>query len=95
MATIHSTEDIENINWHDQHITTIIRSSYLPDRTTFVTPDCCCQQAGFVVYPKGGTIQRHTHLPLQQYLVGTQESLLVHKGRVEVDLYACYSMSLH
>lgn len=84
----HSDNPIEHITWHDQHIATIIRSNYMPDQTTFVTPDSYYQQAGFVVYSKGKTIQRHTHLPLQRHLTGTPETLIVRKGKAEVDLYA-------
>jgi hypothetical protein len=78
---------VEHITWHDQHIATVIRSRFLPDTTTFVTPDSFYQQAGFVVYPKGGEIQRHVHLPLQRHLVGTPETLMVRRGVVEIDLY--------
>jgi hypothetical protein len=79
---------IEHITWNEQHIATIIRSNFLPDETTFVTPDHYYQQTGFVVYPKGGVIKRHAHLPLQRHLTGTQEALLVRKGRVEIDSFA-------
>ena len=79
---------VDHITWRDQYIATIIRAEYLPDKTTFVTPDDYYQQAGFVVYPKGGVISRHSHLPLQRHLIGTPETLLVRKGRVEVELYA-------
>jgi hypothetical protein len=79
---------IEHIMWHDQHIATIIRRDYLPDKTTFVTPDSYHQQAGFVVYPMGGEVRRHVHLPIQRHLVGTSEALAVRKGRVEADLFA-------
>lgn len=78
---------LEHINWQNQHIATIIRAAFLPDRTTFVTPDAYYQQAGFVVYPKDGVIARHSHLPLQRHLIGTPETLIVRKGKVEVDLY--------
>jgi hypothetical protein len=79
---------IEHVTWHDQHIATIIRRRYLPDETTFVTPDGYYQQTGFVVYPAGGKIARHIHLPIQRYLTGTPEALIVRKGRVEAELYA-------
>lgn len=98
-ATVEQTDDIpadaaatgqavEQITWNGQRVATIIRNDYLPDRTTFVTPDNYYQQAGMVVYPKGGIIKRHLHLPIQRHLVGTSEALLVKKGRVEVDLHA-------
>ena len=83
-----TSNPVEHIMWHDQHIATIIRRNYLPDKTTFVTPDSYHQQAGFVVYPKGGAVRRHGHLAIQRHLVGTSEALAVLKGRVEADLYA-------
>jgi len=82
------SEPVEQISWNGQHVATIIRRDYLPDRTTFVTPDNYYQQAGMVVYPKGGVIKRHLHLPIQRHLVGTSEALLVKSGRVEADLHA-------
>lgn len=53
-----------------------------------MTPDAYYQQVGLVVYPNGGIIKRHQHLPLQRHLVGTPEVVMVRQGRVEVDLYA-------
>jgi hypothetical protein len=88
MVANKQTELVEHIMWHDQHIATIIRADFNPSETTFVTPDHYYQQTGFVVYPKDGVIQRHSHLPIQRHLVGTSEALLVRKGQVEVDLYA-------
>lgn len=79
---------IEHITWHDQHIATIIRCDYMPETTTFISPDSYYQQLGFVVYPKDGVVVRHSHLPLQRHLVGTPETLLIRKGRAEVELYA-------
>lgn len=79
---------VENITWHDQRIATIIRRDYMPETTTFISPDSYYQQLGFVVYPIGGEVVRHSHLPLQRHLVGTPETLLIRKGRTEVDLYA-------
>ncbi len=87
-------ELVEHITWHGQHIATIIRRDYLPDKTTFVTPDSYHQQAGFVVYPRGGVIRRHVHLPIQRHLVGTSEALIVRKGRVEVELFGLDKTSL-
>ncbi|ACD97085.1 cupin domain-containing protein [Trichlorobacter lovleyi] len=78
---------VEHVVWHDQHIATIIRKDYMPETTTFISPDSYYQQAGFVVYPKDGVVARHTHLPLQRHLVGTPETLLIRKGRAEVELY--------
>jgi hypothetical protein len=81
-------EGVEHIGWKGQHIATVIRADYLPEKTTFVTPDSYYQQAGFVVYPQHGEVPRHTHLPLQRHLIGTPETLIVRKGVVEADLYS-------
>lgn len=81
-------QPVEHIIWRDQNIATIVRASYEPETTTFVTPDSYYQQLGFVVYPKGGEVKRHSHLPLQRHLVGTPEVILLRRGKAEIDLYA-------
>jgi hypothetical protein len=65
----------------------VIRSGPGPDRTEFVTPDDATLQVGFVVYPAGGEVVRHRHLPITRSIVGTSEVLLVREGRCEADLY--------
>jgi hypothetical protein len=79
---------VEHITWHDQRIATIIRKNYMPETTTFISPDSYYQQLGFVVYPTGGEVVRHSHLPLQRHLVGTPETLLIRRGKADVELYA-------
>jgi hypothetical protein len=85
--TLSSGAPVEQITWQGQHIATIIRRHFLPDKTVFISPDCYYQQAGFVVYPEGGVVARHTHLPLQRHLVGTPETLIIRKGKAEVELF--------
>jgi hypothetical protein len=88
-------DGVEHIGWHGQHIATVIRSDFLPDKTTFVTPESYYQQAGYVVYPQGGEVKRHIHLPLQRHLVGTPETLIIRKGCAEVALYSMEKQYLH
>jgi len=66
----------------------LARSAPLPASTSFLTPDDCNLQVGYVVYPAGGEIARHIHLPLERQIVGTTEVLIVQRGRCEVDIYA-------
>jgi hypothetical protein len=80
-------EDVERVVSGDQPLAYIIRAGFMPDRTTFVTPDEFKQQVGFVVYPAGGEIARHVHRPLERHLVGTSEVLVVKKGRCLIDVY--------
>jgi hypothetical protein len=81
------TELVEKIFWEEQCLAYIIRASFLPERTTFLTPPDYKQQVGYIVYPAGGEIQRHVHRPLERHLVGTSEVLLVRQGCCEVDIY--------
>jgi mannose-6-phosphate isomerase-like protein (cupin superfamily) len=78
---------IEHINWNGVPLCYIIRSAYLPDRTTFLTPPEFKQQVGYIVYPAGSEIARHVHRPLERHLVGTSEVLIVKKGRCLIDIY--------
>jgi hypothetical protein len=80
-------EGVEIIKDGDLILSMIIRSSVTPEKTTFITPDEFYQQAGFVVYPKGGKIPSHTHLPIERHLVGTPETLFVRKGKLNVHIY--------
>jgi hypothetical protein len=78
---------VEKIYSGDQCLAYIIRASFLPEKTTFLTPSTYKQQVGYIVYPAGGVIQRHVHKPLERHLVGTSEVLVVRQGCCEVDLY--------
>ncbi|CAN5251065.1 hypothetical protein BH09GEM1_BH09GEM1_15640 [soil metagenome] len=78
---------VEEIVASGKTLAVIIRSQVSPLRTTFLTPPEYKQQVGFVVYPAGGTIERHTHVPLERRLVGTSEVIVVRSGRCELDVY--------
>ncbi len=79
---------IERIVWNDEPLAYIVRAELQPEKTTFVTPDEFNLQLGFVVYPAGGEVVRHIHLPLERHIVGTSEIILIKRGRCEVDIYA-------
>lgn len=78
---------IEHITDHEQVLCCIIRSDFMPDQTTFLTPPEYKQQVGYIVYPTGGEVARHVHRPLERHLVGTSEVLIVKQGRCLVDIY--------
>jgi hypothetical protein len=65
----------------------LVRGGAPPSETTFLTPHDCTLQVGHVVYPAGGEIPRHVHLPIERHLVGSTEVLLLQQGRCEVDVY--------
>ena len=80
-------EHVEHVESNGQSLAYIIRTELNPDKTTFLTPPEFNLQVGFVVYPTGGEIARHVHLPLQRHVQGTSEVLLVKQGRCLIDLY--------
>jgi mannose-6-phosphate isomerase-like protein (cupin superfamily) len=80
--------NIEEITTTDgQLLAIIIQATFQPDKTTFITEDDLNQQLGFVVYPAGGEIVPHTHTEVKRTTIGTQETLIVRSGLMEVDLY--------
>ncbi len=65
----------------------LVRHDFRPAATTFPTDEGVNLQVGFVVYPRGGEVARHVHLPLPRSIVGTAEVLVVKEGRCLLDLY--------
>ena len=58
-----------------------------PATTATVTSEEANLQVGFVVYPTGGVVQRHSHRPIARHIVGTSEVLIVRQGRCIVELF--------
>jgi len=66
----------------------IVRADTTSAATSFFTGDDAAFQAGFVVYPAGGAVVPHVHVPVVRTVVGTSEMLLVRQGRCIVDIYS-------
>src|SRR5690348_2224732 len=79
--------DIEAIGRDGRVFAYVIHQGRDPHKTTFLTPDECIQQVGFVVHPAGSEVPRHTHLPIERRITGTPEVLVVRSGRCEMDVY--------
>jgi hypothetical protein len=80
-------EMMENITEGGVLLAIIIRGEKSPEETTFLTPPEATLQAGFVVYPAGGEIARHAHLPLERRIDSTSEAIVVREGLCEMDIY--------
>lgn len=65
----------------------VIRSAFAPEATTFPTPSDLNLQVGYVVYPAGGEVPRHSHHPVQRAITGTSEVIVVRDGRCALDVY--------
>ena len=78
---------IEPISVGETLLAYVVRADATQATTSFITGDDASFQAGFVVYPAGGSVVPHVHLPVVRTVVGTSELLLVRKGRCIVDIY--------
>jgi hypothetical protein len=65
----------------------VVRRASAPAATTFVTESDATLQVGFVVYPEGGAVAKHSHTPITRTITGMSEVLLVRSGRCIVDVY--------
>jgi mannose-6-phosphate isomerase-like protein (cupin superfamily) len=79
--------NIEIITADGKTLCYVIRASTQPKQTTFITPPESKQQVGFIVYPKGGTIARHIHRPLERHIIGMSEVLVVRSGHCQIEVY--------
>lgn len=84
---VETTSHIETVEHDGETIGLVVRASASPETTKFLTSTEENLQLGYVVYPAGGEIQRHVHLPLERHLTGTAEVVIVKEGRCEVDFY--------
>ena len=87
MSDTGATDLIEVIGAGGQELTYIIRAAYHPTETSFLTPPELKQQVGYIVYPAGAEIPRHSHRALERQIVGTSEVLVVKSGRCVIDIY--------
>ena len=80
-------DSVERILFNGKPLAYIVSAELDLESTSFLTPPDFNLQLGFVVYPAGGEVARHTHLPLERHTVGTSEVLVLRKGRCLVDIY--------
>lgn len=78
---------IEIIEHNGLQLAYLIRSDWMPEKTTFITPNYLGQQVGMIVYGAGKSIIPHVHLPIVRQVQGTTECILVRKGYCRIDFY--------
>lgn len=65
----------------------IVDPHWQPAETTFMTPGDFSMQMGMIVYGAGEDIPAHVHLPITRQVEGTNECIVVRKGRCRVTIY--------
>ena len=71
---------IENIVHYNQLLSIIIRSSYVGEGISFLTPDDYPQQLGYMNRHKGYEIPPHVHNMVERKITITQEVLFIKSG---------------
>ncbi len=87
MTPQNSPQEIESCVIDGQLLALVIRADYSVSKTTFITPNECTQQVGFICYAANTVIPRHAHLPLSRTILGTTEVVTVRRGRCTAEIY--------
>jgi len=80
-------DNVELITANGQTLCYVIQAKTRPRQITFITPPEAKQQVGFIVYPKDSIIPRHIHKPLERYIIGMAEVLVVRSGHCQIEVY--------
>jgi len=78
---------MEHITSNGKTLAYIVPGTLVPQKTVFATPPDLELQVGYIVYPMGGVIAPHRHVPIQRSIERTSEVIIVKSGRCHVELY--------
>ena len=81
------SEHVEVIASEEGPLAYLVRASWRPLKSEFLTPDSTSLQMGMIVYGKGEVLPSHVHLPIVREVSGTNEMVLVREGDCELDIY--------
>ena len=79
---------IEKIKHNDNLLAIIIRKKYDKEGISFITPNDFTLQLGYMRHAKGHKIKPHMHQPVRRETIGTQEVIIIQKGKIRVDFYS-------
>lgn len=80
---------IERITHHDNLLAIIVRKNDSnKDGISFITPNDFSLQLGAMNHPEGYKIKPHMHHAVYRETIGTQEVLIIQKGKIKVDFYS-------
>lgn len=79
---------IETIRHKNEILAIIVRKDYQREGISFITPDDCTLQLGYMSHPAGHRIKPHMHHPVRRETIGTKEVLVIRDGRIRIDFYS-------
>ena len=78
---------IDRVEHQGELIALIIKRSHEPDGLEFYTEDDSGFQLGAMSWPKGKDITPHIHNEVERTIYRTQETIILQRGSVRLDLY--------
>lgn len=78
---------IKEIKYKDTLLAIIIPHAYHKPGISFLTSNELSQQLAYMEHPKGHEIAAHVHNPVHRSVVYTRETLIIRKGKLQVDFY--------
>ncbi len=78
---------IREVKYNDILLAIIIPHTYHKPGITFLTSNELSQQLAYMEHPKGHEIAAHVHNPVHRNVVYTRETLIIRRGKLQVDFY--------
>lgn len=78
---------IEKIENNGEIMAIIVYKDYRKEGLSFITHKEALLQLGYINQPAGYKVQPHIHNLVTRQTKGTQEVLLIKKGRIKIDFY--------
>jgi len=79
---------VEKITYGDDLLAIIVRKGHKKNGISFITPNDFSLQLGCMRHPQDYKIKPHMHNPVRRETVGTQEVLIIQKGKLRIDFYS-------
>lgn len=73
---------------NDKLLAIVIKNDYKSEGINFFTPDEFPQQIAYMHHKKDTIVKAHVHNAVKRNIFLTQETLILKKGRMRVDLYS-------
>ena len=78
---------IEFYGEHENPSAIVIRATDKVDGIEFFSPQDFAQQIGLMTRPSGYVVKAHIHNPVVRHTIGTQEVLVIRRGKILVKLF--------
>lgn len=79
---------VEKITYKGDLLAIIVSRKYRKKGISFITPNDFSLQLGYMSHSQEYKIKPHMHHPVRRETIGTQEVLIIQKGKIRIDFYS-------